>query len=121
MEDVIPGILAHRYHTRVPDAEGNCPSNLPIPLKWNISHDSSPIQALDRLRKSIDTLAVKLGIKLEEFHLRNPDKFELCLADMQDMFSEFVSKAANRNIFIWMYVDEIQVLYFIARNFLHDL
>ena len=109
MLDVIPGILSHRYRTKLSAAVPDCPPSLPIPLKWDISPISGPSEALDMLLASIEKLAFKLGIDVYEFKW-NPKRLDDCLDDMQDMVSDFAGQAAKRNIFIWIYADEIQVL-----------
>ena len=109
MLDVIPGILSHRYRTKLSAAVPDCPPSLPIPLKWDISPLSGPSEALDMLLVSVENLAFQLGIKVDKVQL-NPDSFNQSQTRMKFIISKFAAQAAKRNIFIWIYADEIQVL-----------
>ena len=104
MLDIIPGILSQRYHLNI--AAGRSP-RLPVVLKWNISPVGDPSRALTSLRGSIELLALELGIEV-------PSGMTFSSLDQsidwtKIMFCRFVQEAAERNICVWLYVDEIQV------------
>jgi hypothetical protein len=105
MLGVIPGILSHRYRLKV--AAGLSPS-LPVVLKWNISLGHVPFDALLALRASIKRLALELGI--EVLPNKNVSSLPECIEATKTTFFDFVRQAAKRNICVWLYVDEIQVL-----------
>jgi hypothetical protein len=105
MLDVIPGILSQRYHLNI--AAGRSP-RLPVVLKWNISPFDDPSLALISLRGSIELLALELGIEVPSGMTFS--SLAQSIDSTKTMFCQFVKEAAARNICVWLYVDEIQVL-----------
>ena len=105
MMDIIDGISSQRYYLNI--AAGRSP-RLPVALKWDISPFDDPSRALVRLRGSIELLALELGIEVPSgMTFKSLDH---SLDSTKTMFCQFVKQAAERNICVWLYVDEIQVL-----------
>jgi len=104
MLDIIPCILSQRYHMSV--AAGRTP-RLPVALKWDISPTDVPFDALIKLLRSIEDLALALGIKFQ-FGTTFSSYSDL-LVSTHKMFCGLAKEAAKRNMCVWLYVDEVQV------------